>query len=133
VQLELGSTATPFSRAGGTIQGELAACQRYYRRWTAGTAYGTLSMFGTGLSSTQAICAVPIMTMRVTPTSVDYANINAGDGTNSYAVTALSLNQGNENAVWLLATTASGLVQYRPTSLVGSNNTAGFIGLSAEL
>jgi hypothetical protein len=133
IQLELGSVATNFSRAGGNIQGELAACRYYYRRWTAGTAFGTLSMFGTGLSSTQAICPVPIDSMRTSPSAVDYANINAGDGTNSYAVTALSINQVNNNALWLLATTASGLVQYRPTSLVGSNNVAGYVGLSAEL
>ena len=35
IQMEIGSTATVFARAGGTIQGELAACQRYYYRQNA--------------------------------------------------------------------------------------------------
>ena len=37
VQIELGNYATSFSRAGGTIQGELAACRRYLPAITGAT------------------------------------------------------------------------------------------------
>ena len=43
-QLEIGSVATPFSRAGGTLSGELTACQRYYYRWTSSVNSTTACM-----------------------------------------------------------------------------------------
>jgi hypothetical protein len=64
VQLELGSTATPFSRTGGTIQGELANCQRYYR--PLGTATGS----AVGADASLVDFGVDISTMRVSPISV---------------------------------------------------------------
>jgi hypothetical protein len=42
-QLELGSVATNFSRAGGTIQGELAACQRYFYRHASGISQAIMT------------------------------------------------------------------------------------------
>lgn len=40
VQLEAGSVATPFQTATGNPASELAACQRYYWRWVAGSNQG---------------------------------------------------------------------------------------------
>jgi len=68
VQWEIGSKATPFSLAGGTIQGELAACQRYYQNLTPGTAEASIGNFA-ALNSTEAYGFVATkVTMRTAPT-----------------------------------------------------------------
>jgi hypothetical protein len=136
VQLEVGSVATQFTRQGGTIQGELAACQRYYFRSTPTTAYGWLGS-GMGQGATSAVIGVNIpVTMRIAPTGgVDFSTIALVDGSTSYAVTACTIdtNVTSQNFGVVNATVASGLTQYRPYYLRQNANSAGNIGFSAEL
>ncbi len=99
-QVEQGSTATAFQTATGTIQGELAACQRYYNTMVSGA---TNLMVGNGAfySSSQLYVGVffPV-SMRIAPSLVatsgtDYyaADRNAGtDLFNSFSI-AYATNQ----------------------------------------
>ena len=135
VQLEAGSTATAFQTATGTIQGELAACQRYYWRQTGGYAY---SGYGTGAaqSTTNAQVIIPLpVTMRVNPASIDYSTLALFDLSTVRAVTAASIltSSSSQNTAYCDFTVASGLTQYRPQYVINNNNTAGYIGFSAEL
>jgi hypothetical protein len=133
LQLELGSTATAFQTATGTIQGELAACQRYY--WRATLANDCQTGFQGAAYSTTAVYGImnAKVTMRTTPTSVDYSNVRITDAVTNYTITNLALwTLGTENAIGLLATGASGLTQYRPYTL-GVTASGGYVGISAEL
>jgi hypothetical protein len=135
VQLEAGSFATPFIRAATTLQGELAACQRYYQRFGG---LNTYQSFGLGFAdqTTTAIIQVPLpVTMRVAPTSVDFSSLNLSTGATNNAVTGLSIlsNQNGNGIAVVYPTVASGLTQFRSYSLTANNSTNGYLGLNAEL
>jgi hypothetical protein len=136
LQIELGSTATSFTRAGGTIQGELAACQRYYFRSTGSNSY---TYHAQGLAASTTICNInvrPPVTMRTTPSgTIEYANLAISDAVaTTQAVTAVAWNgtENPNNAVFAF-TVASGLTTNRGYWLINNNNANGYIGFSAEL
>jgi hypothetical protein len=134
VQVEAGSVATAFQTATGTLQGELAAAMRYYWRATAADNALTSFGFGTGATSTTAVLDVkhPVI-MRVSPTALEWSNLAIFDTGTRTALTGLVIDRNNPYNVQLLGTVASGAVQYRPYFLYANNNTAGYIGFSAEL
>jgi hypothetical protein len=130
---ELGSVATPFVRAGGTIQGELAACQRYYVRWSGANSFNHA---GTGVttSATNAYIYVnPPVEMRVAPTAIDFATMALYNYVpNVYSISALVFNSATTKTCQLYAT-STGMTANHFVSLCTNSSSAGYVGLSAEL
>jgi len=130
-QLELGSVATAFSRAGGTIQGELAACQRYFNMIASYQANAPLGT-GTTSSTTLMYLIVPMpVAMRTNPT------IYQNSGTNYFSNINYSFNSwtGVDQTTTKYAeiyVAGSGFTAGQ-AGVARLNSASGYLGLSAEL
>ncbi len=136
-QVEDGSVATAFQTATGTLQGELAACQRYYYRNTAGESVTHFSA-AMGASSTTEVDHIMLfpVTMRVRPTSLDTSLLVTYDGTTSYSGGTFALITGRSgfNTATVRYTHGSAaLTQYRPYQITAASNATAYIGFSSEL
>ena len=137
VQLERSAVATAFQRNSGTMQAELAACQRYYYRTTSSVSFGALAStaWAQSATSTEALVKLPV-TMRVTPTTLDnqvsntfFVNYAGSTFTLSGGAT-ITANQSTPDTVKLLCG-STGMT----TGQVGNwaGNTSGYLGFGAEL
>jgi len=138
-QLEIGSTPTAFSRAGGTLQGELMAAQRYYFRKNSNASspnatpnFGQIINYYSGYGIAWVDAPTP---MRVPPTSVDYSNLswytNGLSGT-TVSTCAVNTDWSSQYKGCVIITTlpaASNNIYF----LAGTGSSAGYIGFSAEL
>ena len=135
IQIEAGSVATAFQTATGNPASELAACQRYYYRQGGDNLYMQMGT-GSGYSAANVYFWVrPPVTMRVTPTAIDYSSLAAYDNVTVVTATAAGLDGSlsSKNALMVYTTHSSGITQFRPYTLVTNNSTSGYLGLSAEL
>jgi hypothetical protein len=125
VQLEAGSTATPFRRNANSLAGELAACQRYFQ--IQDFSVGHTGVAGVDVNGRSEGSIAPTVTMRVAPSCVTSGSWFY-DGNSSGSVTG--------QLSFFVGTRANG-----PFNLFGSPGpssglcafTGGSITLSAEL
>jgi hypothetical protein len=136
VQFEVGSVPTQFTRAGGTIQGELAACQRYYWRTTSTASNNALSSAAGTFTTLEADAMIKFpVTMRTTPTTLDSSSVGfslwSGGFYTMSSVTLYSLGT-NTDYGYVYGSITSGPAANSPGYLKTTSST-GYLGFGAEL
>jgi len=139
VQLEIAPQATPFSRAGGSIGGELALCQGYYYQVTGSNGSGGIAIdiaVGQVLASNQIdfLWQFPV-TMRAVP------SISASSGSNYFlAYTYSGLYYVNTISASYDQSIYSTRLRLAPSgatggqgAILGTVNALAYLAASAEL
>jgi hypothetical protein len=136
IKLEEGSSATDFVRSGGTLQGELAACQRYYYLHVSNDSRGLIAL-GTydGATTVSAPIKLPV-TMRTDPT------LSIVTGTNYYVFRANATDDTFDSLLLMGEVTTNTAGVYTTSGVSGTggnagnlytNNASASLAFSAEL
>jgi hypothetical protein len=137
VQLEAGQTATTFRRNANSIQGELAACQRYFVRYTyTDTRPRIASGQQPGTTSSWFVLHLPVtMRRQLVAADVSWSALASTDNAAfDQALTSLTITTGQgatDKTVNLAGGHTAVGSQYRPVMLIITEG--GFLAISAEL
>jgi hypothetical protein len=137
LQVESGSVASAFQTATGTLQGELAACQRYFQRFASPSGEGTFGFFMVNLYSTTAGYGVmpAIVTMRTTPTlgttgtASNYRIYQGG----FYTLSSISLQSGGTNQSLIAFSVSSSITSGGGGWISPDSGGNGYLEFRAEL
>ena len=134
VQVEAASSVTAYSPNAATYQQELAACQRYYERWSPETT--NLAFAGFNNSTTNGYHTWHFHTKKRTSPTISISA--AGDfavrtpGNTNVTCSAFSTIGNTTDGIWMSTTVASGLVSGNGNFLVNTNANA-YIQADSEL
>ncbi len=119
IQVERGTVATAFQTATGTLQGELAACQRYYWRVVNGIEQMICNANAYTASDARGVIQFPV-TMRTAP------NLVVSTGTNYYYFQRNGAQDLFDSLTIYGATTSTALL-YNNTEIASTAGQGGFI------